>query len=189
MDNGAMCNVGILHQSLHFGTHIDAPFHFLNDGVKVHELGLETYCGVAAVIDARGRKELKTDLFEDVDFNIVKRLLIRTGVWTDHSVFPTVFPVLAKGVPEYLGQNGVKLIGFDVPSVDRYGAERMVNHYALADQRIAILESVDLSRIEPGLYELFAFPLKIVGGDGSPVRAVLRDLAVTAPEGSRTLVQ
>jgi arylformamidase len=186
MAEGATNNVGIIHGCVHFGTHIDAPYHFRADGATVEQLNLEVYCGVAAVVDATGYEELTLDLFEEIDLAEAPRILIKTGAWKDHNVFPEAFPVLARGVPEFLGRAGVKLVGVDVPSVDKFGGETLVNHYGLDSWRVLIMESLDLSRITPGLYELIALPLKIVGGDGSMVRAVLRDLPVKAPEGNRT---
>jgi arylformamidase len=106
------------------------------------------------------------------------RLLLRTDGWTDHSRFPESIPVLEASVPAYLHQKGVILLGLDVPSVDPIDSKDLPIHHALGSFRIAILESVDLTRVEPGVYELIALPLKIAGGDGSPVRAILREAKV-----------
>ena len=81
---------------------------------------MDAFVGVAAVIDVRGSLEITLDHFDDIDFTYVSRVLIKTGAWLDQSVFPETFPVLANGVPAYLGQHGVKLVGVDVPSVDKY---------------------------------------------------------------------
>ncbi len=67
------------------------------------------------------------------------------------------------------------LLGLDVPSVDQIDSKDLPIHHALGSLGIMILESVDLTRVEPGVYELIALPLKIAGGDGSPVRAILRE--------------
>jgi arylformamidase len=75
-----------------------------------------------------------------------------------------------------LRDRGVILLGLDVPSVDRIDSKDLPIHHALGSHGIAILESVDLTRVEPGVYELIALPLKVVGADGSPVRAVLKEI-------------
>ena len=67
----------------------------------------------------------------------------------------------------------MKLLGLDLPSVDPIEAKKLTNHYALAAARIAIVESLDLSEVEAGIYHLSALPLKIAGGDAGPVRAIL----------------
>jgi arylformamidase len=97
--------------------------------------------------------------------------------------------VLSDDVPDFLGEKGVKLIGVDVPSVDRLSSKLLPIHHALDRNRILILESINLAGVPPGTYELIALPLRIVGADGSPVRAILRDLPVTIPEGNRMLGQ
>jgi arylformamidase len=67
----------------------------------------------------------------------------------------------------------VKLLGLDVPSVDEIEAKELVNHHAIGRAGINIIESLDLSAIDGGRYNFVALPLKICGGDGSPVRAIL----------------
>jgi len=101
------------------------------------------------------------------------RLLLKTGVWKDSKVFPDWIPVIAPNVPEWLRARQVKLIGLDLPSVDSIDAKKLVNHYALAAANVAIVESLDLSEVEPGTYHFSALPLRISGGDAGPVRAIL----------------
>ncbi len=79
-------------------------------------------------------------------------------------------------VPAYLHSRGVVLVGFDVPSVDALDSKDLPVHHALGKYNIAILESLLLKDVPPGEYELLALPLKLVGADGAPVRAVLRSL-------------
>ena len=101
------------------------------------------------------------------------RLLLKTGVWTDSKIFPDKIPVMASGVVDWLRDHKVRLLGLDLPSVDPIDAKKLSNHYALAAARIAIIESLDLSQIESGIYNFSALPLKITGSDAGPVRAVL----------------
>ena len=81
--------------------------------------------------------------------------------------------MLASGVAEWMQNRGVKLLGLDLPSVDAIDSKDLRNHHALAAADIAIVEGLDLSEVEAGAYSLAALPLKIVGGDGAPVRAIL----------------
>ena len=101
------------------------------------------------------------------------RLLIKTGRWSDSAIFPNQIPVIAADVPAWLQKNGVRLLGVDLPSMDELDSKSLQNHHALARAGIAIIESLDLSDVAPGIYNFAALPLKIAGADGAPVRAVL----------------
>ena len=81
--------------------------------------------------------------------------------------------MIAADIAAWLQKNGVKLLGLDLPSVDEIDSKSLQNHHALARNGIVIIESLDLSNVSPGIYNLAALPLKIAGGDGAPMRAVL----------------
>src|SRR5437773_10503271 len=101
------------------------------------------------------------------------RLLVKTGRWRDSTVFPNQIPVIAADVPAWLQKNGVKLLGLDLPSVDEVDSKSLQNHHALARAGIAIVESLELSDMAPGIYNFAGLPLKIAGADGAPMRAIL----------------
>lgn len=178
---GSSVNLGMISMSLHNGSHADARFHFEQDGWTMEQARLETYIGPAVVADlsrnyAHGSMRQMTvdDLAPYADeLRGAPRLLLKTNVWPDSTVFPKQIPTVARDVPAWLQEKGVKLLGFDVPSVDEITAKQLVNHHALAVAGISIVESLDLSAVEPGSYHFVALPLKINGGDGSPVRAIL----------------
>jgi arylformamidase len=173
---GATVNVGQLATTVHIGTHVDAPFHFENEGATIDRVSLDPYLGPARVVDVRGKKVIHVEDLASFELAATPRLLLRTDGWLDHSHFPESIPVLDEAVPGYLKQEGVVLLGLDVPSVDQIDSKDLPIHHALGSFGILILESVDLTRVEPGVYELIALPLKIVGADGSPVRAILREV-------------
>ncbi len=173
--DGATVNVGRVTTTVHIGTHVDAPFHFDSTGKSIEQVPLDPYIGPARVIDVRGRSLIKVDDLASFDLTETPRLLLRTDGWLDHSRFPESIPVLDRAVPSFLKEQGVILLGLDVPSVDQIDSKDLPIHHALGSSGIFILESVDLTRVEPGVYELIALPLKIVGADGSPVRAILRE--------------
>jgi arylformamidase len=177
--DGKPCNLGQLRLSVHNGTHADAPFHYNDRGPKIDELPPDLFIGPARVIDARGQKAFTTDLFRGLspaEIAATPRILFRTDVWLDRDTFPTVWPLLAPGVPQWLAEHGVRLIGLDLPSVDSLTNTDMAIHHQLDAANVLILESLDLRDVAAGVYELIALPLKIRSGDGSPVRAVLRTL-------------
>ncbi len=176
LDEGSSVNLGRITTSLHSGTHADAFFHFEEDGLTIDQFPPERYVGRAAVVDvsAKFRESLGEIGQEDLaQAGSVPRLLLKTGGWPDSSQFPAAIPALAEGVVEWLQSRGVRLLGVDLPSVDAIDSKELRNHHALAAADIAILEGLDLSAVEAGVYFLSAVPLKIVGGDGAPVRAVL----------------
>jgi arylformamidase len=180
MAEGATVNVGAVQMGVHNGTHADAPFHF-QEGATIERMALEIYLGDAVVVDLT--KQFGTDRTRQITIADIEacsdaleqaqRLLLKTSVWKDSKIFPEWIPVIAPDVPEWLRARKVKLIGLDLPSVDSIDAKKLVNHYALAAVNIAIVESLDLSGVDPGTYQFSALPLRITGGDAGPVRAIL----------------
>jgi arylformamidase len=179
---GASVNLGAISMSLHNGTHADARFHFDADGESIEKASLQTYLGRATVVDLwqafLDSKEKHLITIEDLRpsaeaIAATSRILVKTGRWTDSTLFPKQIPVIAADVPAWLQKNGVKLLGLDLPSVDEIDSKSLQNHHALAHAGIAIIESLDLSNVASGIYQLAALPLKIAGGDGAPMRAIL----------------
>jgi arylformamidase len=174
MDEGAVSNVGRYTSGIHFGTHLDAPFHFLADGLTVDQLPPERFVGPARVFDARGCGVLAPAVFAGLDGRATPRVLVRTNACDDKTVFPASIPSLAPELAPWLQAQGVTLLGLDLPSVDPVDSATMPRHRQLGAAGIIILENLDLRAADPGIYELIALPLKITGADGSPVRALLR---------------
>lgn len=181
MAEGATVNVGAVEMGVHNATHADAPFHFQPSADTIEQMPLEIYLGDCVVIDLtekfgtdRSRQITIADLASCADaLAQAPRLLLKTGVWKDSRIFPEWIPVIAGDVAEWLGHRNVKLLGLDLPSVDSIDAKELVNHHALAGAGVAIVESLDLSDIEGGIYRFSALPLAIIGGDAAPVRAIL----------------
>jgi arylformamidase len=171
---GSTVNLHSISMSVHTGTHADSPYHFKENGLPEDEIPLEVYIGAAVVIDVVGRKTIEIGDITSHDFRRSPRVLFKTGAWPDPTVFPEWVPVLAADVPSYLKEQGVILVGLDVPSVDALDSKDLPIHHALAENGIHILESLYLKDVPPGYYELIALPLKLVGADGAPVRAILR---------------
>lgn len=182
MSEGAAVNVGAIKMSVHSGTHADAPFHFEKDGSTIDQLPVGIFIGRALVIDlspifsveAETREISIADLEPCArDLTESPRLLLKTGRWRDSAIFPTRIPVLTQEVPAWLEARGVVLLGVDLPSVDAIDSKDLSNHHALAAAGIAIVESLDLAEIRAGQYDFAALPLKILGGDAGPARAIL----------------
>lgn len=174
-DSGSV-NVGKLEMSTHTGTHVDAPFHFDDDGKRIYDLDLNLYVGKALVVDMQNRESIGASDFNHIDLQEVERVLLKTNSWVNPEQFPETITYLRSDLASFLGGKGVRLIGVDVPSVDPLDSKELLAHHSLHENGIHILEAVDLRNVEPGLYELVALPLPLVEADGSPVRAVLRTL-------------
>jgi len=179
---GASVNLGAITMSVHNGTHADARFHFDTNAESIEKVPLDTYLGRATVVDLSqtfsqsSEKHLITreDLRPHAEqIAATSRLLVKTGRWRDSTNFPSRIPVIAADLPSWLQKNGVQLLGVDLPSMDEIDSKSLQNHHALARAGIAIIESLDLSDVAPGIYDFAALPLKIAGADGAPVRAVL----------------
>src|SRR5262249_25278684 len=139
-------------------------------------LDLHPFIGPARVIALSDQARIRRDDLEPFDLTSTPRLLIRTDGWPDHSRFPTSIPVLDEDVPAWLHKQRVILLGLDLPSVDGLDSKALPNHHALATHGITILEGLKLADVPTGRYELLALPMRLVGADGAPVRAILRDL-------------
>lgn len=167
-------NVGSLSMSTHTGTHVDAPFHFDDNGKRIIELDLDLYIGPVRVLDMTGKESIGTKNLKNLDLKGCKRVLFRTLSWKNSAEFPEKIPHLEADLGPFLAEKGIRLIGVDVPSVDPIDSKDLHAHHSLNNNGIHILESVLLDEVEPGDYELIALPLPLVEGDGSPVRAILR---------------
>ena len=169
-------NVGKITMSIHTGTHIDAPFHFDNEGKKVLDLDVNVYVGKARIIDVSGMESIGAKELETFDLDDVERLLLRTASHGNAQEFPETIPYLRADIALFLSEKGIRLIGVDVPSVDPLDDKELAAHHQLFKHGIHILENVVLDHVQDGDYELIALPLALMDADGSPVRAVIRPL-------------
>jgi arylformamidase len=169
-EDSAGINVGAFTASTHFGTHLDAPFHFTDSEETIDRLNLAIFYGAAVVVDVRGQATLGPEHLPDI---LPARVLLRTDAWLSSGQFPISIPTLSIPAVQKLVANHVKLLGVDVPSVDQLDSKELPIHHALYEAGITILESLFLLDVVAGDYLLAAFPLRITGGDASPTRAVL----------------
>ncbi len=175
--DGASVNVGAIRSTVHLGTHVDAPFHFTPGGATVDALPLAAFCGEAWVVDARGKSLIGVDAVAHLPPEAVAaapRLLLRTDGWPEGDPFPAQVPVVTPELVDWMARLGVVLLGVDVPSVDLIESTTLDNHRRLDAAGIQILEGLNLHSIQSGRYLLQALPLRLVGADASPVRALLR---------------
>jgi arylformamidase len=175
MENGMVCNIGSVTMSLHTGTHADAPFHFLPEGLTIADVDLSPYMGPVLVVDIAGVKSIDADAIAGIQAERVERIIFRT-MSINADKFESSFAHITPDGAEALVARGIKLIGIDTPSVDQADSKTLDTHKILAEHSVAILENLSLEHVSPGTYELIALPLKLAGMDASPVRAILRTM-------------
>lgn len=176
MEDGASCNVASLTTTPHLGAHADGPLHFDPQGASIGEVDLRPYVGPCRVVDVTGCSVVDEDALFGQELTGVERVLFKTGTFADYSSWNEHFAYLDSKIVNLLGRMGVTLVGIDTPSVDPFHSKDLPSHHALILNSMRNLEGLDLSQVLPGDYELVALPLKLVGVDSSPVRAILRPL-------------
>lgn len=163
----------------HTGTHIDAPYHFVEGGQTVDALPLETLVGTGYCIDVRGnllvdRRAVQEQWDGAMDRSIV---LFRTGWSTKRSFsreFLYSFPGLSMDAAKFLLEHGVKMVGIDTLSIDPYGVYDV--HRLLLGEAVPIIEDLALEELECGrAYTIIALPLRIQGASGSMARVIAVD--------------
>ena len=173
---GDSVTLSTLRATVHLGAHADGPNHYGQGAPGIGERPLEHYIGPCQVIDARvarGQRIHPRDLASEIT---EQRILLRTGTFPDPTRWNSDFAALSVELVDTLAAKRVITVGIDTPSVDLQDAKDLPAHKAILKHDIAILEGLDLAAVNPGRYELIALPLKLMGFDASPVRAVLRPL-------------
>ncbi|MGC2423202.1 MAG: cyclase family protein [Nitrospirota bacterium] len=157
----------------HTGTHLDPPFHFFPDGDTAESLPLDSLIGPAVVVEAPD--EIGRDFLAGAGLEGAERVLLKTknSAFAQDPAFREDFAHLTPDGAEYLAELGVKLVGIDYLSIEKYHSKEHAVHRLFLGKGIVILEGLDLSNVEPGEYTLLCLPLKVIGGDGAPARAVL----------------
>ena len=175
---GDSVNVGRFQTSIHTGTHIDAPFHFDSEGETAEQLDLSAFWGPAQVVTVEKEQgPLEVEDLDGVDLEKAPRLLLHTTASEiSQDIFPGKIVYPSVSLVNALSAAGIVLLGTDAPSMDALDDQRLPGHAALYRNGISILEGLNLTGVPDGVYELSALPLNIKGGDGSPVRAVLRQM-------------
>jgi arylformamidase len=176
LEDGHPANVTRITASVHTGTHVDAPRHFLADGASVDQLPLEILMGKARVLDLKVLDRIRRKDLEEADLRDDIRVLLKTRMSGQlrNPEFQPGFVGLAEDAATYLVQVGIKLVGIDYLSIEPFDAPGHPGHHALLGAGVVILEGLDLSEVPEGEYEMLCLPLRIEGADGAPARVVLR---------------
>jgi arylformamidase len=164
--------------SVHSGTHVDAPAHFIENGASVEQLPLEILMGPVTVVAPLEAEVITPQLLEAQALAPeTRRLLIKTknsALWADpgHPFNPD-FVALNSESARWIMDKGIDLVGIDYLSIQMYKDTEALTHRTLLEAGIVIVEGLDLRKVDPGDYQLFCLPIKLAGCEGAPARAVL----------------
>lgn len=179
IERGDVANATVLRTDVHCGTHVDAPEHFVAGGARIDEIDLDPLLGPAVVVDAGDADRVDAGLLDAAPIpHGTTRLLIRTsdsGGWASEPAFREDFVALTADASQWVVDRGIRLIGIDYLSVQRF-EDGPATHQILLRAGVLILEGIDLGAVAPGPYELICLPVKLAGGEAAPARAILRDL-------------
>jgi arylformamidase len=168
-----------VNMDVHSGTHIDAPAHFLLGGTSVEDVDMEVLIGPTQVVDIPERIITDTVLSENCPTEPGERLLLRTPnslLWErGETGFQSDFAALTPRGAEWVVDHGIRLVGIDYLSIQlfEHGPQ---THRILLGAGVVVLEGLNLAEVAPGRYELLCLPLRILGAEGAPARALLKPL-------------
>ena len=176
---GDTATVSKMTLGVHTGTHMDAPLHFIQKAATIDEMPLDACVGRARVIEIHDTKSIKSKELADHLIGSGERILFKTSnsthAWNSDE-FDENFVFIAQDAARYLAQAGVLCVGVDYLSVGGFREDGPETHHALLEAGIWIIEGLNLSGVEPGDYELICLPLKLIGAEGAPARAILRSI-------------
>jgi arylformamidase len=177
---GDPANVTELAMDVHTGTHVESALHFLPDGETLDQVPLDRFVGPAVVVQVHGAS-VTADALEALDVPLgTMRLLIKTAnsarLVAGWGPFDPVYVALTRDAAAWVVERGIELVGIDHLSIQRYEDDGET-HRILMRAGVLVLEGLNLGLVEPGDYTLVAAPLRLVGTEAAPVRAILLDPA------------
>jgi arylformamidase len=180
LEDGANANVSKVDMGLHTGTHVDAPYHFLENGAKLSEIPLERFFGRATVINIPEEVGIITaDVLGRLERSLfTERILFKTrnsGFWKETSeTFHADFVGIDLSGAQFIVEKDVRLVGIDYLSIAPFRKSKPT-HETLLGAGIVIIEGLNLSDVDQGVYQLYCLPIKLGDAEGSPARVILID--------------
>ncbi|MDX1578731.1 MAG: arylformamidase [Gemmatimonadota bacterium] len=183
-EDGDSVTLSTLRASAHLGAHVDAPLHYGTGAKDIASVPLGRLLGACRVVRPRRPGSLREgrvtrgalEAAAAAQTPLPPRVLIATGSHPEPERWTDDFTALSADAVDWLAAVGVRTVGIDTPSIDPARDEELTAHAAALRHGMTILEGLRLDDVPEGDYELIALPLRLVGFDGSPVRAVLRAL-------------
>jgi arylformamidase len=182
LDNGDQANVSRIDCNVHAGTHIDAPQHYLENGDTVDQVPLDVLMGPAIVAFLPKASVISADTLASINLpEATKRLLLRTRnseLWATGVIdFRKDYVALTSDAAQWLVDHDIKLVGIDYLSIQAFH-DGPLTHKILLKANVIILEGLNLAAVHPGRYDLICLPIRLVGAEGAPARAILRDISI-----------
>lgn len=177
VEDGDLATTSTLTGFAHTGTHVDAPSHFIAGGQTLGEVPLDPWIGPCRVVRHEPDRDVTAADLERWGLDGVERILICSANverWKDAPTFREDYLAIDASAASWIVERGIKLVGVDYLSIETFEGGDYPVHHTLLGAGVGILEGARLEHVEPGDYELIALPLPVAGGDGSPVRAILR---------------
>ena len=185
MARGDHLTLSTFRSTVHVGAHVDAPSHYGREARTIDRQELELYVGRCVVVRVEVSRGELISPDAIAERQLAPRVLFATGTYPDPAWFNEDFAAFAPQTIDLLAARGVRLVGIDTPSVDPSASQDLPSHRRCLAHDVAILEGLVLKDVPEGIYELIALPLKLVGFDASPVRAVLRAPSRRSPPAGR----
>lgn len=178
ISEGDASNDSRLACSVHSGTHVDAPGHFIENGSTVEHLPLDILIGPAFVADLQEADVISPDILEAIVLPPhTTRLLFKTknsALWQDpHHQFNPNFVALNSEAARWVVQQGIRLVGVDYLSVQPLSDAEPLTHQILLEAGVIVVEGLNLQQVQAGSFDLICLPIKLAGSEGAPARAVL----------------
>jgi arylformamidase len=176
-EKGDTATVSKMTLGVHTGTHMDAPLHFVRNARSIDAMPLDATVGRARVIRINDSKSIRREELLGHAILPGERILFKTAnsdhAW-DSDQFDENFVFIAQDGARYLAEQRVLCVGVDYLSVGGFREDGPETHHALLEAGIWIIEGLNLKGAEPGEYELACLPLKLMGSEGAPARAIIR---------------
>ncbi|MGI9554317.1 MAG: cyclase family protein [Thermodesulfobacteriota bacterium] len=177
IEKGDICNTSHITTPVHVGTHVDAPLHFIDGGDGIEKLPISSLAGKAKVIEIKNEKEVPLEEIQNsgiVEGDIVLFKTINSTGYLKEEQFNEDYVYLSTKAAEFLVSRKISTVGIDYYSIAGVNSNLIECHQVLLGAGVTIVEGLDLSAISPGIYDFVCLPLKIVGSDGAPARAIIR---------------
>jgi len=178
ISKGNSCNVSELKFGSHCGTHIDAQYHFEENGIKIDQIPLDYLIGDVTVFNIKNKEKIDLEDIKSLKLKNRERVIFKTinSTFWKLPEFKKDFVYITKEAARHLVDSGVKVVGIDYLSVEKFGSKPADTHHIFLRNGVVLIEGLDLINVEAGDYELIALPLKIKDCDGSPARVILRSI-------------
>jgi arylformamidase len=178
-DKGDSLALSAFSMGAHTGTHIDAPLHFIKGGMPLDQVPLTRFIGPVRIIDCSpdarviDAAELNKHAWRGAERIFFRTRNSRAGWMTDPK-FHEDFTYIGPDAAQLLADAGVQLVGIDYNSAEKFGAADPKTHHILLGRNIPIVEGLSLHDVSSGDYDLLLLPLKTIGHEAAPARALIR---------------